>query len=488
MSKNRFWLISILFSTLACGQDHLQVGDDPFDSRDSGGTGGASGGTATGGTATGGNTLGAGDSAVPGAGGTGEGGGVMAGGAMAAGGAPGGGGAMPVGDATAAGGAIGAGGSSMTVLLSVCGNGAIEQGEQCDDANLQSFDGCNGICQIEADHVCPMPGVPCISLGQCGDGLVSAAERCDDGNTVSGDGCSSDCQVVERGWICTVPGKLCRPVCGDGVVTGYETCDDGNAVGGDGCSSTCRIEAGASCLAAGRPCAFSVCGNGVVEAGERCDCGADSTKLPAACKGINGALLGDGSGCTSTCTKEPVCIDAGGGAQTCTALCGDGVIDASEQCDDGNLQGGDGCSVTCKLEMGFTCSAVARRTTCPTGSGQCTVQYSVCTSMCGDGIVVAGEECDDGQANDDSAYGGCTSRCTLGPSCGDGKIEGPEQCDLGNANGRALGTGGCTLACTVVHYCGDGISDGQLGEECDLGVANGRSGSRCTAECTIVRH
>jgi cysteine-rich repeat protein len=31
-------------------------------------------------------------------------------------------------------------------------------------------------------------------------------------------------------------------------------------------------------------------------------------------------------------------------------VCGDGVVAASEQCDDGNTTGGDGCSATCAFE------------------------------------------------------------------------------------------------------------------------------------------
>lgn len=35
-----------------------------------------------------------------------------------------------------------------------------------------------------------------------------------------------------------------------------------------------------------------------------------------------------------------------------TPQCGDGVVDAGEQCDDGNLFGGDGCSASCTIELG----------------------------------------------------------------------------------------------------------------------------------------
>jgi cysteine-rich repeat protein len=61
----------------------------------------------------------------------------------------------------------------------VCGNGAVEAGEGCDDGNTVAHDGCSPACQIE--------------LPVCGNGYIEAGEECDDGNTVSGDGCSSVC-------------------------------------------------------------------------------------------------------------------------------------------------------------------------------------------------------------------------------------------------------------------------------------------------------
>jgi cysteine-rich repeat protein len=48
---------------------------------------------------------------------------------------------------------------------------------------------------------------------------------------------------------------------------------------------------------------------------------------------------------------------AGGGA--CTAICGDGLIVGDEACDDGGLVDGDGCSARCRLESGFVCAAGA---------------------------------------------------------------------------------------------------------------------------------
>ncbi|HEX5061822.1 MAG TPA: DUF4215 domain-containing protein [Kofleriaceae bacterium] len=71
----------------------------------------------------------------------------------------------------------------------------------------------------------------------------------------------------------------------------------------------------------------SCCGNGQLDAGEQCDDGNTT----------------NGDGCSATCTTETPPPP-----QPC---CGDGHIDSGEQCDDGNTTGGDGCSATCQLEV-----------------------------------------------------------------------------------------------------------------------------------------
>ncbi len=244
-------------------------------------------------------------------------------------------------------------------LSATCGNGVADEGEQCDDANKTGGDGCNPLCQIEADFDCPTFGQPCISGRVCGDGVLASSEACDDGNTLAGDGCAADCTAVDPGWQCRVPGRKCVPLCGDGVITATENCDDGNAVSGDGCSSTCLTEPGWSCT--GATCTQAVCGNGVVETGESCDAGPD-----------NGLFHGDGSGCSKTCTPEPNCRQ-GGTTGACTTACGDGNIDTGEACDDGNAVDGDGCSASCQLEPGFMCPPMETKDTqpCSTGTGEC---------------------------------------------------------------------------------------------------------------------
>jgi fibro-slime domain-containing protein len=225
-----------------------------------------------------------------------------------------------------------------------CGNGQPDPGEACDDHNTVAGDGCTALCQIEPGWSCPTFGAPC-NPPVCGDGILALNELCDDGNTVGGDGCSANCQSVDPGWQCRVPGKKCVPLCGDSIITGTEKCDDGNVISGDGCSSTCLVEPGATCPTPGVPCTLAMCGNGVVESGEACDLGP-----------LNGLFNGDGTGCSKTCTKEPVCRDAASGTHACATSCGNGNVEAGEECDDGNLVNGDGCSSTCTVEGGFICT------------------------------------------------------------------------------------------------------------------------------------
>ncbi|WP_438017612.1 lamin tail domain-containing protein [Sorangium sp. So ce315] len=99
----------------------------------------------------------------------------------------------------------------------ICGDGAVDAGEACDDGNNADGDGCSPTCQLEEP---PEP--------RCGDGALDPGEGCDDGNTKNGDGCSAACEVE-------VP-----PRCGDGVVDPGEQCDDGNNADGDGCEADCR--------------------------------------------------------------------------------------------------------------------------------------------------------------------------------------------------------------------------------------------------------
>jgi fibro-slime domain-containing protein len=273
--------------------------------------------------------------------------------------------------------------------VSQCGNKRIESGEKCDDGNTESSDGCSSSCQVEPGWVCPKPGTPCKPAPRCGDGVLntSLGEVCDDGNQKDNDGCSSDCKTKGPGCVCT-PGQACKcPTvkCGNGTIEGSEKCDDGNAKPGDGCSGTCQIETGYACPFTNAPCVPD-CGDGIVlKPMEQCD--------PA----VPGTHVADA--CSSTCKFNPGWACTGDPPNNChQTVCGDGKVEGSEGCDDGNTKPNDGCSPTCHFEP------------------KCDSSAGTCTSKCGDGLVVS-EGCDDGNTNNGD---GCSSTCTVEPGyqCG----------------------------------------------------------------------
>ena len=217
----------------------------------------------------------------------------------------------------------------------------------------------------------------------------------------------------------------------------------------------------------------------------------------------NGGVAGtvpDGGSCTRG--RPDASIDANAPAQ-----CGDGLVEASEQCDDGNTTSGDGCSSTCMLECGWEC---------PCGGAACGA------AKCGDGKVAGGEQCDDGNLTDGD---GCSAACTLeskpagvpegwvctspasaagdggastckGPTtctttvCGNSKVEGSEQCDDGND----VTGDGCSPFCRLepkcpaaggacTNVCGSGLILTGDGKQCDDG--NTVNGDGCSSDCMI---
>lgn len=82
--------------------------------------------------------------------------------------------------------------------------------------------------------------------------------------------------------------------------------------------------------------------------------------------------------------------------------CGDGKKTGSEECDDDNLAPGDGCGATCTEENGFTCTGEEGG-------------LSTCEKDCGNGAVDALEECDDSGDEDVNPAPGdqdaCNAQC-----------------------------------------------------------------------------
>jgi cysteine-rich repeat protein len=190
------------------------------------------------------------------------------------------------------------------------------------------------------------------------------------------------------------------------------------------------------------------CGNGVVEGSEECDDGNDIETDP----------------CLSTCEQ---------------ASCGDGFVQAgSEECDDGNDVETDSCLSTC-VEASCGDGVLQEGVEgCDDGNDIDTdaCRNDCAPATCGDGVVQATTEaCDD--AND-SNTDACLNTC-VAASCGDGFIqEGVEECDDADADNED----DCLLTCKLAS-CGDGfVHDGV--EECDDGDEDNTD--ECLDTCEVA--
>jgi len=127
----------------------------------------------------------------------------------------------------------------------VCGNGLCPEA-----AGLQAKVAEEAAAMKEAVNAADVKSSSSLSF-KCGDGMFQNenGEECDDGNLEAGDGCDGKC-AVEKGWSCGGGSWSHRSLCdkcGNGVQLTLEECDDGNLEDGDGCSNQCRIEPGYTC-------------------------------------------------------------------------------------------------------------------------------------------------------------------------------------------------------------------------------------------------
>ena len=153
-------------------------------------------------------------------------------------------------------------------------------------------------------------------VAEAGDDAGDAGGDVGDGDGRDGDGRDGDGRDGDAGEV---------PVtCGDGITDPDEDCDDGNRVSGDGCENDCAWT-----------CSLD----------EDCDDG-NACSGTETCSGhlcLDGTPLPDGDPCTTAAGETGAC--RGG---TCTPVaCGNGVVDAGEDCDDGNTIPGDGCETDC---------------------------------------------------------------------------------------------------------------------------------------------
>jgi len=338
---------------------------------------------------------------------------------------------------------------SFLATLVECGDGQLDEGEQCDSSDSTCF----------LDCTCPERSIPMAPFGCtfCGNGVIDylKGEVCD---YTEDPNCADDCMG-------------CRE---EGMILDEEelNSNDGDAE------------------RKGR-CTF--CGNGVLDvtAGELCDSASDEH------------CLDDCSGCATGATAQEKWFPVGNEEGTCNQ-CGNGLVDAGEVCDiafqdhvcssdcttchDGWIPVGDGRCTQCGngvVDDGEACdpSLTACQANCSAclNEGEDEIHVSrngICT-RCGNGFIDGGEVCDPGTSENspcaedcsgcDSPYVPANDRlgsCTL---CGNGVVDRDNQ-EVCDSDPNCVDCSDCRAPYVVSQggvcvLCGNGLLD--AGEVCD---------------------
>ena len=301
---------------------------------------------------------------------------------------------------------------------SICGDGQVDPGEDCDDGNLELDLVCDDHCHFT-----------------CGNGAVDDAvgEACDTGIAAGQPGaCPTDCDDGEGCTTDVLSGSGCAATCMHATITATAP--------GDGC-----CPAGANNLT-DRDCP-AMCGNGIVENGEQCDTAIAAGQpgaCPAACNDgfvCTTDTLMNGGTCTAECVSTPITTPMNGDGccapnglpendSDCNPGCGNGVVDPGETCDTGIPAGPGACVNACNDGLVCTRDTVIGAGTCTAtcgfapinapmnGDGCCpaganSLNDTDCPPRCGNGLMEAGEQCDDGNMNNGDA---CTNACLRPPT------------------------------------------------------------------------
>ncbi|MDI3281758.1 DUF4215 domain-containing protein [Polyangium sp. 15x6] len=190
---------------------------------------------------------------------------------------------------------------------------------------------------------------------------------------------------------------------------------------------------------------------------------------------------------------------------TLAPVCGNGVVEIGEGCDDGNTTAGDGCSSTCQVQPGYTCptpnAPCVEIDECALGTDNCS-DDATCTNTpgsftctcnmgyTGNGVVCVDideclldtDDCDD-DATCTNTPGSFTCACNMGYT-GDGVVcTDIDECALDTDNCDANATcmnnpGSFTCACNM-GYAGDGVVCAEI-DECALNVDNCDANATCT--------
>ncbi len=226
----------------------------------------------------------------------------------------------------------------------------------------------------------------------------------------------------------------------------------------------------------------SICGNGVRERGEICDDGnqIDADECTNNCRRPPDSECTSAAQCESRICRDNLCAPCSldeecpadhrcvaGNCVIAPPFCGNGRLEAGEQCDDGNANDNDVCSNDCLL-----------------GTNQrCTYDYQCDTGRCVNGICSRCTTDDQCPASLACIDGECLRVMDVAYTpnfCGNAILEPGEACDLGPENSDAPNAA-CRPDCSRGR-CGDSVLDRPL-EVCDDG--NTAPGDGCNGLCQV---
>ncbi|CAD8108670.1 unnamed protein product [Paramecium sonneborni] len=398
------------------------------------------------------------------------------------------------------------------VQNSMCGDTIIQEYEECDDGNLYPFDGCfncvyscvdgcslcnkgtclgcysgwiyqkfTQTCQRVSQITMQSQNMPIAQNEPICFDFIEGCQECFQGS----------CILCQNGFKLKLASNSCIPTCGDNLITINEECDGYNC-----------IQCGFECPGFCNECYFGICqvcqqdyflqNNQCIQKQRvsicqpQCEICIESVCYK--CQQGQYLVLGQ---CQEICgdNREAIysleecacnsyCVDCKFGncyqcresydliRNTCVSKCGDLIVSDDEECDDGNEIEFDGC-YNCQFSCSQNCQS------CQQGFclDSCQLGYylinNVCSSICGDLIIVGEEQCEDNNnENNDGCYQ-CKYTCPL--NCKD-CLNG--QCLFCNS-GFLLFNNNCT------NICGDGVLSNL--EECDDGNQN--DGDGCSKNC-----
>ncbi len=283
-----------------------------------------------------------------------------------------------------------------------CGDGVLDANEACDDGNAVDGDGCSNTCESDG--------------GTCGNSVVDPGEACDDGNEIDNDGC--DLCSSRTPWPLQ-PQNPCEALTPAAIQRSVELTDEAiefideyltpplvTNYTGAGQYTLDSLNQARSKITAHQTYLASI-PHGIPFVSQEAVAAETFTAMKGAADWLRyGMWWGFVATAWDHTPSSRMSARRAADAQKladhlarqallCSlapyALCSDGVVNGTEQCDDGNLVAGDGCSSTCTTE-----------------------------SVCGDGVVAGAEACDD--ANTDNTDR-CSNTCQVQacPSGGDVK-------------------------------------------------------------------